>query len=113
MSGWQPTLTILPPHPCQDDEVPPSGCGWLRNLLAMFGGHPKLGAIGLKIGQFNTRGDNNVKDRRQVYFRVRTTPATQPYVLPLMHPCTAVSTSQGNIYPKHMTCAPLPCAQFC
>ena len=39
--------------PSQDDEVPPSGCVWLRDVLTIFGAYPRLGAVGLKIYQLN------------------------------------------------------------
>ena len=50
----------LPPHthiltdsPIQDDEVPPSGCNWVRDVVAIFRRHPKLGALGLRNYRLN------------------------------------------------------------
>ena len=63
------SATAMPPHCCyfpallQDDEIPPSGCTWLHSVLAIFGAHPKLGSLGLKIYQLNKQKDNDVEDR--------------------------------------------------
>jgi len=46
------------PHPNQDDEVPPSGCKWVRDVVAIFSGHPMLGALGLRNYKLNRVSGN-------------------------------------------------------
>jgi len=63
----------------QDDEVPPSGCGWLQHLLALFERWPLLGAVGMRVYNMNTRPDNRIKDR-EVYFRDPSTNISMQFV---------------------------------
>ncbi|GAX77116.1 hypothetical protein CEUSTIGMA_g4562.t1 [Chlamydomonas eustigma] len=52
----------------QDDQVPPSGCQWIRDVMSVFGAYPSVGAVGMKVYRLTKRRDDKVEGRN-VYFR--------------------------------------------
>lgn len=61
----------------QDDQLPPTDCGWAKDLLALFDRWPKLGGVGLNYAEYwypYTLGGNKTTARftgEGVYFRDR------------------------------------------